>query len=433
MDKLQRDFIVKFLLKNPIDRTEKRPYLKAAEKFNTGEERIRRIWRTLRERGDVESSKLPTKVSAKHTFKVEGDKAELTQTVYKRIKTLKDLIAVCEIDTKEWDISSWECNKWEVGAKDEVSGGITVEPLFQVKAKLVRKKIDTDLEKQKDEILKELFDKSPSVKKIDFQKDVAERRCLFEISVPDLHIGKLGWREETGEDYDLRIAEKRYKKAIYELLSRVNTSYIDKILFPIGNDMINIDSPDNVTTAGTPQSVDGRFPKIIKIVKRVLIEVISELATIAPVDVLVVPGNHDNQTMFMMGEMLEAYYHNHKNVNVLNTPNPRKYYKYGVNGFQYTHGNEEKHIDLGIIFATEAPRLWASTKYRVCKLGHLHKTKKVHYVSVDEFQGFQVEVLPSLSGTDIWHKKKGYQSLKAAKAFLYHKDEGKIAEFTYTL
>ncbi len=63
--------------------------------------------------------------------------------------------------------------------------------------------------------------------------------------------------------------------------------------------MINIDSPANTTTGGTPQSVDNRFPKIITVVKNLLIKTIDELSLIAPVDILVIPGNHDRDTMFM--------------------------------------------------------------------------------------------------------------------------------------
>ena len=144
-------------------------------------------------------------------------------------------------------------------------------------------------------------------------------------------------------------------------------------------------------------------------------------------------GNHDTETMFMIGEMLDAYYHNNEKVNVDNSPKQRKYYKYGVNGFQYTHGNEEKHNELGLIFATEEPVLWASTKFRICKLGHFHKNKKVEYLSVDEHQGFQVQILPSLSGSDAWHKSKGYMAKKQAKGFLYDKDKGQIGEFTYSV
>ena len=57
----------------------------------------------------------------------------------------------------------------------------------------------------------------------------------------------------------------------------------------------------------------------------------------------------------------------------------------------------------------------------------------MNYVSVDNHQGFQIEILPSLSAADEWHSAKGYISNPQAKAFLYHKEEGEIAEYTYTV
>ena len=138
-------------------------------------------------------------------------------------------------------------------------------------------------------------------------------------------------------------------------------------------------------------------------------------------------------TMFMMGEILESYFHNIKNVEIDNTPTLRKYVQFGKCGFQYTHGNEEKHGDLGLIFATEQPHLWAATEFRFAKLGHFHKSKTINYTSVDSYQGFQVQILPSLSGSDFWHSKKGYISQKQAKAFLYDPEKGEIANYTYTV
>jgi hypothetical protein len=56
----------------------------------------------------------------------------------KRIKTLSDLIAACQIDPTKWKVARWKANKWEVGVKvkhgDDVS--ILVEPLFQIEATL---------------------------------------------------------------------------------------------------------------------------------------------------------------------------------------------------------------------------------------------------------------------------------------------------------
>ena len=86
-----------------------------------------------------------------------------------------------------------------------------------------------------------------------------------------------------------------------------------------------------------------------------------------------------------------------------------------------------------MIFAAENPKLWADTKQRYIQIGHFHHNKKVTTLQTQEFQGFQVQILPSLSGSDAWHKGKGFDSLKQAKAFLFNKEEGLIGEFSYTV
>ena len=188
-----------------------------------------------------------------------------------------------------------------------------------------------------------------------------------------------------------------------------------------------------MTVAGTPQDCDSRFHKMVKATKNLLIETIAGLSQIAPVDVVVIKGNHDSTATFMLGEILDAYFTNNKRVTIDNSPSWRKYYQFGKVGFIYTHGDKEKHSDLGLIFATEKPELWAETKFRFAKLGHLHKSKTTQHISVDTNIGFQVQILPSLSATDEWHSSKGYLGLKQAKGFLYHPLKGEIAQYTYTV
>lgn len=439
-----------YLTKHPINRGTKGCYSDVAAKFKVTTERIRRIYRTLRETGVVENDSVSDSKTNSFKENVATGLADVTVITNKRIKTLAQLLDVCQVDEKEWEVISYEVNKWEVGRKDKQvewhvkkgavkrgaisdSGKIFVEPLFQVKAKLGRRKLAKDLGLQKEAILNELKDFSPKVKlNVKERTQLGHKRHLMEICLFDAHFGKLAWREETGEDYDLKIAEARVKEAIQKLLTRINLNDVGRILFPVGNDLINVDNRNNMTTAGTPQDTDARFMKIIKAVRRILIEIINDLSQIAPVDVLIVPGNHDTSSAFMMGEILEAFFHNNERIYVDNSPKLRKYYQFGKNAFQLTHGNEEKHTELGLIFATEEPKLWADTEYRFVQLGHLHKKKETRYVSVDTHHGLTIQILPSLSGTDAWHYKKGYGGLKQAKAFLYDMTDGLIGEFTST-
>lgn len=332
-------------------------------------------------------------------------------------KSLQELAILHKIDLEEYNIS----NYW---TKLKSNGKFT-SSVFCTK-----RLVDNDLVKQKDILLEELKKGfSTNVKKL-----VNKPSSLaYEISIPDVHFGKLSWRGETGEDYDIQIAIDRYEAAIETLLDYAGNRNFQKIIFPIGNDMINIDSRRNETFLGTAQDTDSRFFKIVKVVKEILIRNIEKLSSIAHTDVIVIGGNHDPETMFMIGEILDSYFHKNPNVTINNLPKQRKYYQFGKNGFLYTHGNEEKHSDLGLIFATEEPRLWADTKYRFVKLGHFHKNKKIEYLSVDDHHSLQVQVLPSLSGSDAWHTSKGYISLKQAKSFVYDHEKGQVAEFTFTV
>jgi len=356
------------------------------------------------------------------------DSAKVEITSPNEVKNVEELIKICNINTNIWEADSfWQSCK---------SGKWNISASFR------KKKLDENLELQKNIILDELKKYSPDASIIKKYKPLQhiinanvssniKKNNLLEISVFDLHIGKLSWDEETGENYDSYIACERYKAAVRDLVSRVYKGSISKILLPIGNDMINVDNKAHTTTAGTPQHCDSRFTKMIRTAKDLLIEVIDELSLIAPVDVLVVPGNHDNVTMFTLGEILDAFYSKNPLVSIINDPKQRKYYQFGVNGIMFTHGNEEKHNDLGLIFATEQPQLWADTKFREAHLGHFHKVKSTKYVNINEETGFKVRVLPSLSGTDAWHHSKGYISNKSAEAYLWNYDRGLEATFIH--
>lgn len=430
--------IKNYLLENPevIDRTKPAPYIDVAKKFGVHSEVIRMIWKALRKKGLVEQGSHAvvtqiTKQDIEDSFYSEsGDNAEIKKSISSPVTSLQELVDNCDIDTDIWDVHSWECKSTTISLKD-ADGNTYQEPKYWVAAKLRRKNIDKDINLQKEELLSLVKDYAPKVKPIEYKS--YGKNVLLEISMPDVHFGKLSWKDESGEDYDLKIATNRFKDAIKDLLSKTPLEHVERILFPIGNDMINVDSRKNMTTAGTPQDSDSRFRKLLNTVKDLLIETISDLSQIAPVDVVVVSGNHDYDTMFTMGMILEAYFTNNPNVNIDNNPKQRKYYRYHNSAIMLTHGNEEKHADLGLIFATEQPALWAATLYREAQLGHYHKNKKTNYISVDEYQGFQINILPSLSGSDFWHSSKGYMGLKQAKAFLYEREQGKIAEFNYTV
>ncbi len=423
--------VIKYLLENPIDDSAKNKYADVIKKFNIDLKTISRYWLEIRDNINRVPKTDLTEEQVQRIISQDKDSLSIKVNTDFEVKSLEDLLAVCEVDTTKWEVVSWQCRKWDSSIKN-ADGNLETKALHSVNAKFKAITIDTSLTLQKDLLLKELFEKAPEyITPASVTSD--NKTYLLEIALPDVHFGKMAHKEESGEDYDLKIATQRFKDAVKALISRVDLNNVERILFPIGNDMFNVDGKNNLTTGGTPQDCDSRFYKTVRSVKNLLIDTISNLMTIAPVDVVIVAGNHDEQTSFMLGEMLDAYYHNTKDVTVVNTANLRKYYQYGTTSIMFTHGNKEKHTDLGMIFAAENPKLWANTTQRYIQIGHLHHNRKINYLEAQEFQGFTTQIIPSISGNDAWHAGKGFNSLKQAKAFLFDKKEGLIGEFNYTV
>tara|TARA_R110000744_G_scaffold168571_1_gene286299 strand:+ start:26673 stop:27914 length:1242 start_codon:yes stop_codon:yes gene_type:complete len=347
-----------------------------------------------------------------------------------RIISLEDLIEASNIDTNIWEVERYIVNKWEVGS--QIDGRVVVEPLFQVKAWLKKNKDIFKLEALRIEMLEEIKSYSPKVDKIKYPK--FNKGQLLEINIFDLHFGKLCWGKETGDNYDTKIARERFLEAIRSIISRVKGYNIKKIVFPIGNDFFNSDNKSNTTSNNTPQDEDLRWQKTYKTGRELLIEGIDLLQVIAPVDVIVVQGNHDFERSFYVGDAMECWYNNNPNIVVNNGANPRKHYKFGDCLITYTHGNNEKIADLPLLVASEVPGLWASTKYREVHVGHLHHKKEIKFMSTQEHKGMVVRFMRSLSGTDAWHNLKGYTGgVQGCEAFIWDEKEGLICQFSHNL
>jgi hypothetical protein len=157
---------------------------------------------------------------------------------------------------------------------------------------------------------------------------------------------------------------------------------------------------------------------------------IDACSAIAPVDVLVVYGNHDEERTFYLGDALECWYHNCKDVTVDNLATKRKYFKYGKNMIGFTHGYHERLEKLPFIMATESPQLWAETTNREWHLGDKHHKKDLVY-QTDEGEGMTIRILRSIASSDAWTTEMGYiGSKRAGEGLLWDKDKGVISQFT---
>jgi len=277
--------------------------------------------------------------------------------------------------------------------------------------RMITRDIDLFAEKREMPILSENEVKSP---------------LMLEIPIVDLHMGKLAWKPEAGENYDYKIAEKRFAGVVDDIIERIKDRQFEKILYPIGQDFFHFDTINTTTTAGTPLDSDLRWQKLFLRGVDMLIKSIDLFATLAPVEVLLVPGNHDKMTAFYAICFIQAWYKDVKHINVIVDPKTRKYFEFGKCLIGYTHGDKEGKRIFGNM-QIEVPGAWGRTKYREWHTGHLHSEH------VKEEHGVIVRRLSSVTGTDAWHFESGFVGAIAKhQSFIWDKNKG-LSEILITV
>ena len=355
-----------------------------------------------------------------------GNKSTLESKNGQRIKTLDALVAAADIDLETWEIYRHIINKWEAGSKDS-DGKIAVEPLWQVKAWLQKRTDKLEAELLKQDLLDFIKDHSPVYKQ---RKQVLVKedwdRHLLEIGLYDIHLGKRAWAEEAGEDYDLELASSAVTWAIDQLIQKASNYSIDRVCFPVGQDYFHIDDNTNVTPrSGNQLDVDTRWLKLMREGTKLIVNAIDSLRELAPVDVVIIPGNHDKQSTFSLGEILAAWYRKCPDVEIQNSARTRKYYTYGkvLLGFTHGMGRKEKPADLSRIMPVETAQLWSSSVWREMHVGHIHH--RVVHDDLKEFNGVVVRYLPTLCATDAWHYEEGYVgNIRSAEAYIWNHQAG---------
>jgi len=339
--------------------------------------------------------------------------------------TIEDAVELFKVDLKIWEAERMVVNSWDVTMKTGTKSDnvIVTKTNYQVKVWFRKRIQEITPEELAEQFLEHLGEyKTPLIKSFKFKKPKED--LLLEITNFDLHLGKLCWKAETGENFDIKIAKQRFDYGIEDLLNKAKPFGHSKCVFAVGNDFFQADTPDNQTTAGTQVDSDVRWQKRFDVGNELLVGGIDRLRSTSPVDVVCIRGNHDWMTMYMAGQYLKAWFRNDKNVNIINTPMPRQYYFWKDVLLGYTHSHKEKPVDLFALMANEAKQYWSKATTKEWHNGHLH-----HEITKD-FKGVVVRNLKSQTGTDAWHFGKGYTgSVKGSEAFLFKPKEGMIANF----
>ena len=337
-------------------------------------------------------------------------------------RDVDELLERFKIDKDYWNVTKQVINEW--GSYENYNR--------QCKAWLSPIGSIVDWDTFKAQFIADVKQYSPSIEPL--HVNLRGQSCL-EIDIFDLHLGKLSWHEETGENYDNKIAKERFIDSINVLCEYAKPFEIEQIVFPVGNDFFNSDSdyPYPQTTKGTPQENDLRWQKSFRMGRQMVCDAIDFLSKIAPVYVPVIPGNHDYQKTFYLGDVLEVKYENNSNVKIDNSPRSRKYFQYYTTMIGFTHGraSNEGERRLLMLMPQEQPIMFSQTKYREWHLGDIHHKRRV---GEEDYSGIVLRYMRTLKGADEWENRKGYVgSIGGAEAYVWDRERGMVANFNYNL
>lgn len=246
----------------------------------------------------------------------------------------------------------------------------------------------------------------------------ADLLCVYPVA--DVHLGMYAWREETGADYDIKIAERLHTEAIDRLVAAAPNAK-QSVILGLG-DFFHCDSNLARTgRSGNPLDTDTRWQLVLRVGVRMMRAMIdAALRKHEQVRVVIEIGNHDDYSAVMLSMALEAFYDRDDRVTVDTSPEPFHWHRFGKCLIGVTHGDQAKIEQLPGLMAAMRAADWGQTKHRYWYTGHIHNEK------VREFPGCVVEAFRSLAPADAWAHRAGYRADRDMRVDVLHREHGRI-------
>ena len=242
--------------------------------------------------------------------------------------------------------------------------------------------------------------------------------------IGDAHIGMYSWGEETGEDWDLKIAERLHCTAMAHLVESAPNSE-EATIINLG-DWFHSDNMEGVTTrSGHVLDMDSRYAKMASVGIKIMRQCIeSALKKHKRVRVINATGNHDDTTSLMLSICLANVYENEPRVTIETSPSAFHYFRHGKCLVGVHHGHSTKADRLPGVMATDRAKDWGESEFRYWWTGH------VHHQSLKDYAGVTVESFRVLAAKDAYAHWGGYRAPRDMKCIVLHAEFGEVARNT---
>ena len=225
--------------------------------------------------------------------------------------------------------------------------------------------VKTDLDKQAFiENIKELIDQyieqlpvfDPKPYNISY--NVKDLMTIYPLGDP--HIGMKAFKEETGEDWDLKKAQEVFC-GVFDRLVKTAPHCEQAVIVNLG-DYFHRDNVAGVTERHRHVlDTDGNYMMMVDTGLKIMIQMIdSALEHHHTVKVITTIGNHDDTGAMFLQAALKHMYQEDERVDIDCTSSVFQYFSFGNNFFGVHHGHTCKPDKLPMVMATDHPTEWAA-------------------------------------------------------------------------
>lgn len=239
--------------------------------------------------------------------------------------------------------------------------------------------------------------------------------------VTDYHLGMMAWHEESGEDWDMKIAEELLLDWFGMAISSSPNSSVG--IFAQLGDFMHWDGLEAVTPQNKHNlDADTRIQKLIRVTIRVTRQIIEMMLQKHDHVVVLFPGgNHDPASTLWLREAFSSFLTDHERVTVDNSADSYCVYEHGLTSLFFHHGHKRRVKNIDDVFVAKFREIFGRTKYSYAHMGHFH------HRDVKETNLMIIEQHRTLAAKDAYASHGGWLAGREAQSITYHKKYGEVS------
>lgn len=285
----------------------------------------------------------------------------------------EQLLTLHGLDPAKFEITSVTSNFWGEGSDGQA--------LYQTKIKASPKSFNFD------DVVEAINDRVvPLDSKVQAFADDSQTNLI--IPLYDLHFGINSF--------------EHVKPYLDEILALINKNHYENIVLVVGGDYFHSDYMHKTQTArGTQLDHVDNYKALIDGTKFISSLITASYQQSLHVSVYTIRGNHDDDKLITWSYGMCTKY-SETPIDWHLTLRTRDYFTIGNIGVMISHGDKPRQRKLPQLFATESPKTWAKSTYRLILVGHFHSEK------VDDDSGVVMMQVPTSKPSDNYEDDNGF-------------------------